>query len=128
MLFSFRLGIAAVIAGGFAIRRGNVDTGKLSIIGSAVVAAAPAVAFACFKIFGIDSNSTVTDDSYRAGRLIIPAGTEVRGTAQVNRQRDFLDGRDLGDFIGLMPEAMDPLPALRTRSREVDRTHREVRR
>lgn len=59
MLFGFVLGIAAVIAGGFAIRRGDVDTGKLSIIGGAVIAAAPAVAFAFFKIFGLDTNSTV---------------------------------------------------------------------
>jgi hypothetical protein len=59
MLFGFVLGIAAVIAGGFAIRRGDVDTGKLSIIGGAVIAAAPAVAFAFFKIFGLDSNATV---------------------------------------------------------------------
>jgi ethanolamine utilization microcompartment shell protein EutS len=59
MLFGFVLGIAAVIAGGFAIRRGDVDTGKLSIIGGAVIAAAPAIAFAFFKIFGLDTNSTV---------------------------------------------------------------------
>jgi hypothetical protein len=59
MLFGFVLGIAAVIAGGFAIRRGDVDTGKLSIIGGAVIAAAPAVAYAFFKIFGLDSNATV---------------------------------------------------------------------
>jgi len=59
MLFGFVLGIAAVIAGGFAIRRGDVDTGKLSIIGGAVIAAAPAVAYAFFKIFGLDDNATV---------------------------------------------------------------------
>ncbi len=59
MLFGFVLGIAAVISGGFAIRRGDVDTGKLSIIGGAVIAAAPAIAFAFFKIFGLDSNATV---------------------------------------------------------------------
>jgi hypothetical protein len=59
MLFGFVLGIAAVISGGFAIRRGDVDTGKLSIIGGAVIAAAPAIAFAFFKIFGLDASSTV---------------------------------------------------------------------
>src|ERR1041385_6826118 len=59
MMFGFVLGIACVIYGGFAIRRGDVDTGKLSIIGGAVIAAAPAIAFAFFKIFGLDSNSTV---------------------------------------------------------------------
>jgi ethanolamine utilization microcompartment shell protein EutS len=64
MLFGFVLGIAAVIAGGFAIRRGDVDTGKLSIIGGAIIAAAPAVAFAFFKIFGLDSNATVGVGSF----------------------------------------------------------------
>src|ERR1700757_3675997 len=42
MMFGFVLGIAAVIAGGFAIRRGDVDQGKMSIIGGAIIAAAPA--------------------------------------------------------------------------------------
>ena len=64
MLFGFVLGIVAVIAGGFAIRRGDVDTGKLSIIGGAIIAAAPAVAYAFFKIFGLDANSTVGVGSF----------------------------------------------------------------
>jgi hypothetical protein len=59
MMFGFVLGIAAVIYGGFAIRRGDVDQGKMSIIGGAIIAAAPAVVFAFYKIFGIDSNSSV---------------------------------------------------------------------
>ena len=59
MMFGFVLGIASVIYGGFAIRRGDVDQGKMSIIGGAIIAAAPAVIFAFFKIFGIDTNSTV---------------------------------------------------------------------
>ena len=59
MMFGFVLGIAAVIAGGFAIRRGDVDQGKMSIIGGAIIAAAPAVIYAFFKIFGIDDNSSV---------------------------------------------------------------------
>lgn len=59
MMFGFVLGIAAVIAGGFAIRRGDVDQGKISIIGGAIIAAAPAVIFAFYKIFGIDANSSV---------------------------------------------------------------------
>ena len=59
MMFGFVLGVAAVIAGGFAIRRGDVDQGKMSIIGGAIIAAAPAVIFAFFKIFGIDDNSSV---------------------------------------------------------------------
>jgi hypothetical protein len=59
MMFGFVLGIACVIYGGFAIRRGDVDQGKMSIIGGAIIAAAPAVIFAFYKIFGIDSNSSV---------------------------------------------------------------------
>jgi hypothetical protein len=59
MMFGFVLGIAAVIYGGFAIRRGDVDQGKMSIIGGAIIAAAPAVVYAFYKIFGLDSNSAV---------------------------------------------------------------------
>src|SRR6266496_3481988 len=59
MMFCFVLGISAVIYGGFAIRRGDVDQGKMSIIGGAIIAAAPAVVFAFYKIFGLDSNSAV---------------------------------------------------------------------
>ncbi len=59
MMFGFVLGIASVIYGGFAVRRGDVDQGKMSIIGGAIIAAAPALIFAFFKIFGIDSNSAV---------------------------------------------------------------------
>ncbi len=59
MMFGFVLGIAAVIAGGFAIRRGDVDQGKMSIIGGAIIAAAPAVIYAFFKIFGIEDSSSV---------------------------------------------------------------------
>lgn len=59
MMFGFVLGIAAVIYGGFAIRRGDVDQGKMSIIGGAIIAAAPAAVFAFYKIFGIDANSSV---------------------------------------------------------------------
>ena len=59
MMFGFVLGIAAVIYGGFAIRRGDVDQGKMSIIGGAIIAAAPAAVFAFYKIFGLDSNSAV---------------------------------------------------------------------
>ena len=54
MMFGFVLGISAVIYGGFAIRRGDVDQGKMSIIGGAIIAAAPAAVFAFYKIFGLD--------------------------------------------------------------------------
>ena len=59
MMFGFVLGISSVIYGGFAIRRGDVDQGKMSIIGGAIIAAAPAVVFAFYKIFGLDANSAV---------------------------------------------------------------------
>ena len=59
MMFGFVLGIFAVIYGGFAIRRGDVDQGKMSIIGGAIIAAAPAAVFAFYKIFGLDANSAV---------------------------------------------------------------------
>lgn len=59
MMFGFVLGIAAVIYGGFAIRRGDVDQGKMSIIGGAIIAAAPAAVYAFYKIFGLDTNSAV---------------------------------------------------------------------
>jgi uncharacterized membrane protein YozB (DUF420 family) len=59
MMFGFVLGIAAVIYGGFAIRRGDVDQGKMSIIGGAIIAAAPAVVYAFYSIFGINTNSAV---------------------------------------------------------------------
>jgi len=59
MMFGFVLGISSVIYGGFAIRRGDVDQGKMSILGGAIIAAAPAVIYAFFKIFGIEGNSTV---------------------------------------------------------------------
>jgi hypothetical protein len=64
MLFGFVLGIFSVIYGGFAIRRGDVDQGKMSILGGAIIAAAPAVVFAFYKIFGLDANSAVGVGSF----------------------------------------------------------------
>src|SRR6266478_5554290 len=57
MMFGFVLGIAAVIYGGFASRRGDVVQGKMSIIGGAIIAAAPAVVFAFYRNFGRGANS-----------------------------------------------------------------------
>ena len=59
MMFGFVLGISSVIYGGFAIRRGDVDQGKMSIIGGAIIAAAPAVVYAFYTIFGLNTNSAV---------------------------------------------------------------------
>jgi hypothetical protein len=59
MMFGFVLGVSCVIYGGFAIRRGDVDQGKMSIIGGLIIAAAPAVVYAFYTIFGLNSNSAV---------------------------------------------------------------------
>jgi uncharacterized membrane protein YozB (DUF420 family) len=64
MLFGFVLGIFSVIYGGFAIRRGDVDQGKMSILGGAIIAGAPAIVYAFYKIFGLDSNSAVGVGSF----------------------------------------------------------------
>jgi hypothetical protein len=58
MLVGFIFGVIAIIGGGFAIRRGDVDAGKLSIIGGLIIAAAPAIVKALFAAFGL-SGSTV---------------------------------------------------------------------
>lgn len=58
MLIGFLFGTVCVIGGGFAIRRGDVDSGKLSIIGGLIIAGAPVIVKALFVAFGI-GNSTV---------------------------------------------------------------------
>lgn len=49
----------------------------------------------CETVVTVDSSSTrtpiiglVTEDVYHAGRLVVPAGTEVHGTAQADRHRE----------------------------------------
>ena len=42
MLIGFIFGTICVVGGGFAIRRGDTDAGKLSIIGGLIIAGAPA--------------------------------------------------------------------------------------
>jgi hypothetical protein len=54
MLFGFIFGTLAVIAGGFAIRRGDADSGKLSIVGGLIIAGAPVIVKALFAAFGLD--------------------------------------------------------------------------
>lgn len=58
MLIGFIFGTICVIGGGFAIRRGDADTGKLSIIGGLIIAGAPVIVKALFAAFG-NSGSTV---------------------------------------------------------------------
>ena len=58
MLIGFLFGTLCVIGGGFAIRRGDTDAGKLSIIGGLIIAGAPVIVKALFTAFG-NQNSTV---------------------------------------------------------------------
>ncbi|MBU6411204.1 MAG: hypothetical protein KGR98_12530 [Verrucomicrobia bacterium] len=58
MLVGFLFGVVCVISGGFAIRRGDADAGKMSIIGGLIIAGAPVIVKALFAAFG-NSNSTV---------------------------------------------------------------------
>ena len=48
MLIGFIFGTIAVIGGGFQIRRGDADAGKLSIIGGLIIAGAPVIVRALF--------------------------------------------------------------------------------
>ena len=43
MLIGFIFGTICVVGGGFAIRRGDTDAGKLSIIGGLIIAGAPVI-------------------------------------------------------------------------------------
>lgn len=58
MLIGFLFGVVCVISGGFSIRRGDSDTGKMSIIGGLIIAAAPVIVKALFSAFG-NASSTV---------------------------------------------------------------------
>jgi hypothetical protein len=64
MLIGFIFGTICVIGGGFAIRRGDADTGKMSIIGGLIIAGAPVIVKALFTAFGI-GNSTVDVGSFQ---------------------------------------------------------------
>jgi hypothetical protein len=57
MLVGFIFGVIAIIGGGSAIRRGDVDAGKLSIIGGLIIAAAPAIVKALFVAFGLGGST-----------------------------------------------------------------------
>ena len=57
MLIAFIFGTICVVSGGFAIRRGDADSGKLSIIGGLIIAGAPVIVKALFTAFGIGSSA-----------------------------------------------------------------------
>ncbi len=64
MLIGFIFGTICVVGGGFAIRRGDADTGKLSIVGGLIIAGAPVIVKALFTAFGL-SGSTVDVGSFQ---------------------------------------------------------------
>lgn len=60
----------------------------------------------CETIITVDSSSIqtpiiglVTENIYYGGKLIIPAGTEVHGTAQTDRQREHIAGNTSWTFV-----------------------------
>lgn len=64
MLIGFIFGTICVVGGGFAIRRGDTDAGKLSIIGGLIIAGAPVIVKALFTAFGL-GGSTVDVGSFQ---------------------------------------------------------------
>lgn len=64
MLIGFIFGTICVVGGGFAIRRGETDSGKLSIIGGLIIAGAPVIVKALLTAFGL-SGSTVDVGSFQ---------------------------------------------------------------
>jgi hypothetical protein len=62
MLIGFIFGTICVVGGGFAIRRGDTDAGKLSIIGGLIIAGAPVIVRALFTAFGIESSTVDVGD------------------------------------------------------------------
>jgi hypothetical protein len=57
MLIGFIFGTICVISGGFSIRRGDTDSGKLSIIGGLIIAGAPVIVKALFSAFGLEGST-----------------------------------------------------------------------
>jgi hypothetical protein len=57
MLIGFIFGTICVVGGGFAIRRGDTDSGKLSIVGGLIIAGAPVIVKALFVAFGIGTST-----------------------------------------------------------------------
>jgi hypothetical protein len=57
MLIGFIFGTICVVGGGFAIRRGDTDAGKLSIIGGLIIAGAPVIVKALFTSFGLEGST-----------------------------------------------------------------------
>ncbi len=59
MMFGFLFGTVAIISGAAAIKRGDTENGKLAIVAGIIIAAAPTIMYALFKIFGLDGAAIV---------------------------------------------------------------------
>src|SRR6476620_5414482 len=57
MLIGFIFGTICVVGGGFSIRRGDTDAGKLSIIGGLIIAGAPVIVRALFTAFELEGST-----------------------------------------------------------------------
>ena len=57
MMFGFLSGVALIISGAMAIRRGETEGGKMSILAGAIIAGAPAIMYAFYKVFGLDGST-----------------------------------------------------------------------
>lgn len=59
MMFGFLFGTVTIISGAVAVRRGDTENGKLAIISGIIIAAAPAIMYALYKIFGLDAAAII---------------------------------------------------------------------
>lgn len=57
MLIGFIFGTICVVGGGFAVRRGDSDAGKMSIVGGLIIAGAPVIVKALFTAFGLGGSA-----------------------------------------------------------------------
>src|SRR5205814_336280 len=57
MLIGFIFGTICVVGGGFAVRRGDSDAGKMSIVGGLIIAGAPVIVKALFTAFGLGGST-----------------------------------------------------------------------
>src|SRR5205823_4944002 len=89
MLIGFIFGTICVIGGGFAIRRGDTDAGKLSIIGGLIIAGAPVIVKALFTAFGIDSSTVDVGAFHERCR-------EIRAALYRDEQRGRLRRQNVG--------------------------------
>lgn len=59
MMFGFLFGTVTIISGAVSIKRGESETGKMAIVAGIIIAAAPAIMAAIFKIFKISEDANL---------------------------------------------------------------------